>query len=341
MPRFIDPERLIHSTKTTIACLLGLLLIQITGLHSGQWIVISIIVVMCAQIYVGSVLQKAYLRFLGTLIGCVFAASAITFLGHTAFAAAVAIGVSSFIFSYLAIGRENLMYMGTLGAATTAIIMIGPQAGTLTTAVERFFEISIGILIAALVSQFILPIHARTHLRRSQANTLTQLRDYYEKLLIQREARDDQDLNEAIVKSLIKQRQLAKESAREPMGLAFDPIHFAKTLDCERTILRSISFMHSALLHAPKMEITWAQSAAVRTFNEMTLQSLDKLIQVYQSGDLSKEAFPIPTLDLIKQELSSLMDADEAMYDNGLLFSAEIMILSLTTLAGLSRISIQ
>src|SRR5436190_3578629 len=126
LTRFFD-ERLIHSFKTLIACLIGLALAKLSHLPSGQWIVITIIVVMCSQLYVGSVLQKSYLRFLGTLVGCLFAIIAILIAPNIQVAILGAIAVSAFVFSYIATGQESYPYTGTLGAVTTVIIMLNPQ----------------------------------------------------------------------------------------------------------------------------------------------------------------------------------------------------------------------
>src|SRR5579862_2186173 len=179
----INLERFIHSIKTAIACIIGFIITKLLGFPSDQWIVITIIVVMCAQLYVGSVLQKAYFRLLGTLIGCLFAAISLMIFGYNYLTALATIAFSSFVFSYAATSRENLIYTGTLGAVTTAIILLG-QTPTLKIALERLIEISVGILIATLVSQFILPIHARTHLRKAQADTLKQLLSYYTALIM-------------------------------------------------------------------------------------------------------------------------------------------------------------
>ena len=164
---------------------------------------------VCATVCWRCHTKRLYFRFLGTFIGCLFAALALVFLGHTNLAIMLAIGVSSFMFSYIATGKENLIQTGTLGAVTTAIIMLA-KTSTLTIAMQRFFEISIGILIATLVSQFVLPIHARTHLRRAQAATLRQLLDYYIKLMIdyyQKKCADNyKEMDEDIVKGLLKQR---------------------------------------------------------------------------------------------------------------------------------------
>lgn len=346
MHKIINVERSIHSIKTLIAVLFGFALSRLVGLPADQWVVITIIVVMCAQIYVGSVMQKAYLRFLGTLVGCLFAAMVILFFGDSIFAIAFTIGFSSLVFSYFATGQEDYTYTGTLGAVTTAIIMLG-QKPTLIFALERFMEISIGILIAALVSQFVLPIHARTHLRRSQAATLEQLRDYYiltmTKPTSQAEEINSHELDESIVKSLLTQRKLAKESAREPFGKSFDPGHFMQSLYCEREILRAITFMHNGLTHIQNVETHFTQSAAAHAFNETIVRSLDILIQSITADAPTGEHIHIPELHDIKKELQNnlpLTNRDELIFIDGFLFCAEILTNSLRKLADLYHIKI-
>lgn len=342
MFKWIDFERLIHSTKTAIACLFGFLLTQIISFPADQWIIITILVVMCAQIYVGSVLQKAYMRFLGTAIGCLFAAFTLVAVGHTSFVIGVAIGLASFIFSYIATGQENLAYAGTLGAVTTIIILLGDQP-TVLFAAGRFLEISVGILIASLVSQYILPIRARDHLRRAQVVTLEQLRDYYTNIMSPNDAEiktiNDQELDEAIVKTLIKQRQLAKESSHEQAYSAFDASNFTESLYHERIILRAMAFMHHALIHLH--ENTVIHSPALTTFNETILQAFNVLIKAIETDNTTHEHIHVPTLITIKNELQNTIGKhtyEKAFYLHGFLFSAEVMTSSLMKLAKLYKV---
>ncbi len=68
-----------------------------------------------------------------------------------------------------------------------SVIIILFNTPTLGLALTRFLEISVGILIAAIVSQFIFPIHARTHLRRAQAATLQQIKNYFMTVVVNRQ----------------------------------------------------------------------------------------------------------------------------------------------------------
>lgn len=343
-PRLFDIERLIHSFKTAIACLIGILLTKIIGFPADQWVVVTIIVVMCAQIYVGSVMQKAYLRFLGTLLGCIIAMSAIVMLGDTSLSAAITISLASFVFSYFAVGQEMFSYSATLGAVTTAIIMMG-HSPSLTLAAERFLEISVGLLIATLVSQFILPIHARNHLRRAQARTLEQIREYYSVAIMSDNTAgiNHHELDENIAKTIIKQRQLAKECGPEPLGLRFDSAQFMQTLYYEREILRATTFMHIALthiFHTQNKNLT--NSNTFNHFNQHILEALTILIKSLWAKADYKESVYFPDLTKLKNETSNIIPAanEDRIYIDGLIFSAEILTNSLEKLARLYQISI-
>ena len=341
LSKLIDSERLIHSTKTAIACLIGYLVTKLFDFPVDQCIIISIIVVMCTQIYVGSVFQKGYLRFLGTFAGCLIASFTLLYVGISNVTIAVTISVSAFLFSFVTTGRENISYIGPLGATTTAIVLLSKDP-SLTVAAERFIEIGTGIFIATLVSQFVLPIHATTHLHRAQINTLIELRRFYQVAMIDQQPIEKTiDLDESIVKALLKQRQLAKESAHELLGFKFNPQYFMQQLYCEREILRSINFMQKALTFLQRTGFFLHVETDYKNFNQATLKMFDELIQTMETGSPPKDTiYPPVTEDFvaaIKQHQENL-SADNLRYIQGLLFSAEMFVLSLAKLADLHHI---
>lgn len=338
----MDIEHITHSFKTAIACLVGFLVTKLVG-FSGVWIVVTIIVVMCAQIYVGSVLLKSYMRFLGTLIGCLLAAITLLTAGPTTLATVVTIALSSFIFSYVATAKESLVYAGTLGATTTAIILLSPQP-TINVAAHRFFEISTGILIATLFSQFILPIHARDHLKKNQATTLQQLREYYQNHIILRKTdEEDQENDEDIISSLAKQRRLAKDASREPFGGKFDSEEFIQSLQCEKEILRAIIFIHIILTKIENTDILFYQSPLFNSFNKSILQAFNVLIKKIHAEN-EESHIHIPNLEALRQDIEkkrTTQAPEDNIYIDGLLFFAEFLTNSLLKLAMLYKIDIR
>lgn len=245
---FLDPDRAIHSVKTVIACLLGFLVARLLHLINEQWIIITILVVMCAQSRIGAMLQKSYMRFLGTLIGGVIAGLTLITFGANPIAIIAVLCLAALWFSYIAESPSALSDAGTIGVVTVAIILLSPQQ-SLAYAADRFLEINLGIVIALLVSRFLWPLHSRTRLLHGITITLTELNNFYELLMhvefINTELIDIA-YEEKIISGLIKQRKLFDEAVRE----TFSPVplvsEFKNILYSEREILRNISLMYSA-----------------------------------------------------------------------------------------------
>jgi uncharacterized membrane protein YccC len=245
----MNTERLIHGLKTMIAVLIGFSLTRVISFPYAQWVIISILVVMCAQLYVGGVLQKSYIRFLGTLCGCVIALISIELFHSSLWGITIILALSSFLFSYIATaGKDTLSYFGTMGGVTLAIILLGTREPSFDFAAARFLEITVGIFIATMVSQFVFPIHAKTHLQKAQAETMRKLIEFYDKTLISDvvSVQTAEEHDEEIVKSLLKQRQLEKEVSKDLFHSSFNTGQFAQYLFYERQILRAINFMHIA-----------------------------------------------------------------------------------------------
>ena len=334
----IEFERMIHSIKTAFACLIGMLIIKLVGLPLDQWLMITIAVVMCGQINVGSVITKSYMRFLGTLTGSLLAGTTILMFGTEPLATAVVISLAAMFFSYVATSEKSYSDSGTLGAVTVIVILFG-QHPTITTALHRFFEISIGILIAALVSQFILPIRARDHLLRTQALTLEKLRSYYIRTLMTEKTpavvAEYRKLDENIVKLLSSQRSLAKESVREPFGVTFDSAHFSQILRCEKEVFRSVVCMHYAYDLLPAGKELLANLTAVQDFHLSISAAFENIAYCTQQKEFTPTSVTIPSLTPIKeaiQKISIEISSDDLVYVNGFLFCAEILIVHLTEL---------
>jgi hypothetical protein len=167
---------------------------------------------------------------------------------------------------------------------------------------------------------------------------LRELRDLYTQAMMKPKS-DVTDLNyieldETIVKSLIKQRQLAKESTHEPKGSAFDPDNFMHSFYCEKEILRAIDFMYDALRHTGKEKNAYFHSDELKKFHEQILLALDTLIKVIDAGEPGTEHIHIPKLDDIKQQ------TERCFYIDGFIFAAEILTENLGKLAGYYHISI-
>lgn len=341
LTEYFDRERLVHGFKTALACLIGFLIMNLVHFHFDQWLIVTIIVVMCAQINVGSVIQKSYMRFLGTFFGSMIAVCTLLIFGADEFVIALVVILASFIFSYIATSEASYSDSGTLGAVTIVIILVGKNP-TVMTAFERFVEISIGIFIAALISQFILPIHARRHLKLLQANTIRQLRAFYLATLLTDQTTENiesyQLLDESIVKSLIKQRKLATDAGREPFGVAFNSKRFKQLLNCEKEILRCITFMHYAYRSSPDTKKVFSNMNLLRDFHDLICQALDKIAECIEVKKVKRITVKLPNIDPLKEVVEKgikKFSPDDIVYANGYLFCAEILITQVHQLAAL------
>jgi uncharacterized membrane protein YccC len=306
----INLERIIHSLKTGFACLIGFAITKLLHpyLSFDQWLIITILVVMCAQISVGSVVYKSSLRFIGTCLGSLAAAFTIMAFGNNPLALAGVIALAGIVFSYIATSESRYSDAGTLGAVTTALILINPHP-TLLLTVERFFEISIGIIIATLVSQFILPIHARKHLARNQAQTLYLLGEYYSKAVAPIPEEKDKliELDEKIVRLLIMQRKLAQEARRELLGSKFEPNQFKLLLEGEKRILRSVDFL-SHIYQEPIEHYSLHNNSEWLSFNNKIAGIFTQLGKNIENPKKTFDLIEVPNLNPLKIEIAKIID---------------------------------
>ncbi|HEV2614809.1 MAG TPA: FUSC family protein [Gammaproteobacteria bacterium] len=172
-------DHFINAFKTALACLLGFIVIRFLPTASSQWVIITIIVVMSAQIHFGSALQKAYLRLLGTVAGALIAGATLYFFKTDNFMIISAVIIlSAFLFSLLGGISVAMGQSMTLGSVTVPIILLTPHV-TLWAAYFRMSEILLGIVIAILVNLFVFPLHAKHKLDKLLIKNMGILKNYH------------------------------------------------------------------------------------------------------------------------------------------------------------------
>ena len=269
----LDSNRLIHSLKTAIAFLIGIFIIRIFNFQQGQWILISILVVMCAQSRVGAIIQKSYMRFLGTVLGASIAALTL-WLAYPSFIwTTLILCLTTALFSYIADSPGYLSEAGPLGAVTTVIILVGLNP-SYTNVLDRFFEISLGIIIALLVSRFIWPLHSRTQLRCIVTTTLQDLKQLSEQLKIFTSVAAEktyQKYEDKVISRFANQTKLLDEVLRESFGRLKPVLVFKDILRGEREILLCINLMKNALKNfSETVRLTFNQQVHVQKIYEIS-----------------------------------------------------------------------
>ncbi|HEX2549897.1 MAG TPA: FUSC family protein [Gammaproteobacteria bacterium] len=327
----VDADRFIHGVKTALACLIGYVFTKAIDFPVDQWLIITILVVMCSQVNVGGMLQKSYMRLLGTLVGSMIALFTLHFFGNNEIAEALTITLSAMLFSYIATGEKSYSEAGTLGAVTVVIILISNNA-TFIFAFERVFEIILGIIIAALVSQFVLPIHARENLTLNQANAIRKLRNYYQATLLSDSSENVdsyQMLDEDIAKLLVQQRKLAADAIREFLGEKFNLYDFKQLLYAEKEILRAISAMQYAYKISPHVKMLCSNNTIIKGFHLSVCQVLEKVALHIETNEVEKQSVHIPEVTELKAYIFSLGPGEkqeDTVYLYTFLFFAEQVV---------------
>lgn len=288
----LDNDRLVHSLKTAIALLFGLLISYVFKLPlQGRWVVITILVVMCAQSRVGAILQKSYMRFLGTVIGASVASLTLWLVYPNVALTIFILCVATAVFSYIADSPSTWSEAGPLGAVTLIIIVISPNPNFYTV-MSRFLEINLGIIIALLVSRFIWPLHSHTQLRSILIDSLQNLKDLAKKLEEFPFTNDEtipklqNNLENKILNNIGIQKKLFKEVMSESFGRSSLGENFKSILDIEREMLRCITLMRNALnnFSDPTIRI-FNQHAEIQKVYQITQDLFQNIIENLKGND--------------------------------------------------------
>lgn len=139
-----DPDRLNlqQGVRTALAAALAYWLTELLGLPGGYWAAISAIVVMQSE--VGATVMASRDRFAGTTMGAVVGWLTALLWHKFILVFAVSILVVMALCSLL-----KYKNAGRLGGVTVAIIVLIPYSGPMwQIAIERFLEVSFGIVVS-------------------------------------------------------------------------------------------------------------------------------------------------------------------------------------------------
>lgn len=196
------------SIAVIIAYLLGCFLGDVFEIQRMYlWIVITVLVVMSTQPNLGGALDKALMRFLGTIVGAIVAIIITAFI-PVGYAQILLVMPFIFLAVYFA-GASKYSYAGTLAGITLLIIILNQQP-SVQVAIYRAVEILLGITIALIVNRFVFPIRAETRLKESYAKTIMQIHHFFDILFIERN-QSHRDLRESIFHEFTKHLTLVKE----------------------------------------------------------------------------------------------------------------------------------
>ena len=144
-----EPENLpsvIHSIRTAIAATVSLAVARLFGLPEAYWAAIATLVVM--QSTLGATLLISIERIVATALGALVGALVASYFTENLLAFALAVFVLGLLCASLRMEKTAYRY----ASVTLAIIVVIPRSNVAwIVALHRFFEVSVGILVALAV----------------------------------------------------------------------------------------------------------------------------------------------------------------------------------------------
>lgn len=329
--------RSINSLKTAIACTIGYIIVLFSPLKQSSWIVVTIIVVMSAQSTIGGLLIKSYMRFWGTLSGAIVSIIILMILSHNHIAIGMVLFIAILFFTYIAGSNKDISAAGQLGSVTTAIILLAKDPSAIT-ALTRFSEIMLGIIIALLVSRFVFPIRARDGLKLSMIKTLSNLKLHYQNCFdkIVKINITVSPAEELIITAFAQQRKLIHEYESEFHRKNNYTADYKDALENQRKIYRSINLMNYCTHVTDSAAELISQLQNLNEFNkqvESLFLALVKLIKEETKINCNTDLQTIFTL--LKNESRLLLndlDYEKTAAVNSFIFSAQYLVTELKNL---------
>ena len=214
-PSAQTPERaalLLQGAKTALAAGLCYWLSLRFGLHEGYWSAISAIIVL--QSNVGSTITASRDRLIGTAIGALIGWAAAPWGPHPL---AFAIAVLAAVLICSGLGLKN---SSRLAGVTVSIVMLVQRNGShWRIALDRFFEVALGIVVALAVSTFVLPRRARRHLQQGLSQEFTSLGQVFEAVMSSFRNQPDEtlaDQKQHLEQLILSNDGLLKAARNEP-----------------------------------------------------------------------------------------------------------------------------
>jgi uncharacterized membrane protein YccC len=149
----LNGQSLEHLARTTVAAMLSLYLANLFKLPESYWAPITTLIVM--QSTLGDTLNVSGQRLAGTAMGAVAGALLSRHFGPNPMAFGAGVFMLGGIFLLLHLGRSA----SALANVTLAlVVLVGRADSGFTLAVNRFIEVSLGIVVALMLT-FLWPEH--------------------------------------------------------------------------------------------------------------------------------------------------------------------------------------
>ncbi|WP_108651758.1 FUSC family protein [Dongshaea marina] len=303
MRPFISPEiicryhRFWHSGRICLAMIFALLLIHLTQIPHGVWMMVTIVVVMGPVSHVGGIKGRAKQRFMGTILGALAGLFPMLIPGFPFWLFMIWIVAWVGASSYYALGRNSY---AALIVGLTLVIVTGAGVVDLQPAIWRTTNVIIGDVIA-LVFSGVFAHRAHDHWRYLLAENLRDFMIFYKAQVT------DMPLRESHIEKLlggVKERLNIMRGLQAPLRREhsiYSPNGNAVIAE-QRRILSTLELIQKTRVFSEKGHRCIVFLHQLRRQKKELVGKMDLLYQqIYQHGVVSSQDFQFDHLSLVKQ----------------------------------------
>lgn len=208
-------RRLIHAVRLGLAVLFATLLARLPQLEHGEWIGMTVFIVLGMLQFQGAIYSKAVERILGTVIGLMVGLGMLWLnqqYFHGGLLFYLAVGLLSAVAGWAAVGKNG--YIPMLAGLTMCMLIGDSRLDWLDSGVMRAMNVLIGTLIAVVAAK-LLPLRSTLMWRFMLADNLSECRQ-----IIAEVGNGQRMTRERLEKNMAKMKQINARMVKSRSHLA-------------------------------------------------------------------------------------------------------------------------
>ena len=260
-------RRLIHAVRLGLAVLFATLLARLLHLQHGEWIGMTVFVVLGMLQFQGAIYSKAVERMLGTVIG-LGAGLTLLWLNQHYFHGGIlfylAVGTASAAAGWAAVGKNG--YVPMLAGLTMCMLIGDNSNNWLDSGLMRAMNVLIGAAIA-IVSAKLLPLRSTLMWRFMLADNLTECGK-----MIAEISNGNRMNRERLEQNMVKMREINARmvKSRSHLAATSGESHISPAM------MEAMQHAHRKIVNTTELLLTTAAKLQAPTLNEHEIRLLDR-----------------------------------------------------------------
>ena len=260
-------RRLIHAVRLGLAVLFATLLARLLHLQHGEWIGMTVFVVLGMLQFQGAIYSKAVERMLGTVIG-LGAGLTLLWLNQHYFHGGIlfylAVGTASAAAGWAAVGKNG--YVPMLAGLTMCMLIGDNSNNWLDSGLMRAMNVLIGAAIA-IVSAKLLPLRSTLMWRFMLADNLTECGK-----MITEISNGKRMTRERLEHNMVKMREINARmvKSRSHLAATSGESHISPAM------MEAMQHAHRKIVNTTELLLTTAAKLQAPTLNEHEIRLLDR-----------------------------------------------------------------